>query len=455
MSEQKKLIRDLTAGSTPKTLYTLAVPVMVSNLLQTVYNMADMMIVGRFEGSAGLSAVSIGGDVMHLYTFIGMGFATASQIIVSQYVGAGKKEELNTVIGTMFTFLIMAGLSLMTLSLLTVRPFLHLLHAPAESFAGANAYVFCCSFGLVFIFGYNAVSAILRGMGDSRHPMMFISFAALMNILLDLLFVGVLHVGPAGAAIATVLSQSCSLCLALGYLYRNRVQFCFDFAKSSFRIDAETLKKILKLGLPIALQTSAGSISALFVSSHINTYGVAASAITGAGNKLSSIALIVANALNTSGAAIIGQSFGAGKTERVKKVFFTVFISDLIFVSLLSLWIISMPEQVFGLFASDRSVLDMAHLYAPVAAITFMGFSVRSPSLALINGLGQSKINFIMGVTEGFILRIGLTYLTGVVLGYGLPGFWYGSAIASYGYGLVVFPYFLSGKWQHLKRLSD
>ena len=455
MAQNKKLLRDLTVGNTALTLYRLAIPVMISNLLQTIYNMADMMIVGRFEGSTGLSAVSVGGDVMHLYTFIGMGFATAGQIIVSQYIGANKRRELNEVIGTMFSFLVISGLGLMLISILSLDPFLRILNVPALSYAGARAYVICCSFGLVFIFGYNAVSAILRGMGDSRHPMIFIGYAAIMNIILDLLFVGYFRIGPAGAAIATVLAQGTSLILALSYLYRNKEQFCFDFRRSSFRIVPDNMKKILKLGIPIAIQTSAASISTLFVSSHVNTYGVAASAITGAGAKLSSIALIVANALNTSGASIIGQSFGAGKPDRVRRVFFTDFFTVLAFTSLLSLWIMAVPEMVFGLFASDPDVLAMSHLYAPVAAITFLGFSVRSPSLALINGLGQSRINFIMGIAEGFILRIGLTILLGSILGFGLQGYWYGSAIASYGYGMVVFPYFFSGRWRNLKRLSD
>ena len=449
---RKELIKDLTKGKIALVLLKLAYPVMLSNLLQTVYSMADMVIIGRFEGSAGLSAVSIGGDLIHLFTFIGMGFATAGQIMVSQYIGAGKRHELNEVIGTLFTFTFAAAAVLSVLCLLHLDTLLSLLHAPEASFAGARSYTACCAWGLLFTFGYSMVSAILRGMGDSKHPMYFIILASVLNIILDLLFVGKFSMGAFGAAFATIISQAVSVTLCLYYLYRHKDAFAFDFRPASFRISPKPMKTMLKLGIPIAIQTSAGSISGLFVSSFINQYGVIASAVTGVGNKMNSIALIVANALNTSGSSMIGQNFGAGNIDRVRSVVYHVFCFDLIFVSMISLVILNFPEQVFSLFNKDPGVLELSHVYAPVAAISFMGFAVRSPSLAFINGLGNAKMNFLMGMAEGFIMRIGLTYLLGVLLGFGLPGFWYGSVIASYGYGVVIIPYFFSNVW--LKRKS-
>ncbi len=455
MAGNDRLGRDLTRGGIVSVLYRLAIPVMLSNLLQSVYNMVDMMVIGRYEGSVGLSSVSVGGDVLHLFLFIGTGFATASQIMVSQYIGAGKHRELNRVIGTLFSFIILLGLVMSALGCFGANAFLNAMNVPEAARDGAFDYLVCCSVGIVFTFGYNVVSAVLRGMGDSRHPMMFIAFATVLNMVLDVVFVGALHMGAFGAALATITAQALSLTLSVIYLYRHRQSFGFDFKPASFRIDVKPLRILLRLGIPIAIQHSAASISALFVNSHINTYGVAASAITGVGSKLTSIALIVANALNTSGSSIIGQSFGAGKMERVSRTVYTIFISDLIFVSLLSAGILAFPEKVFGLFNSSEDVLSLSRVYAPVMAITFMGYAVRSPSLALINGLGYSQMNFFMGITEGIILRIGLTWLLGIALGFGIQGFWYGSAIASYGYGLVVFPFFFSGKWRKLKNVSE
>lgn len=451
----KKLVQDLTVGKLTPVLLKFAIPVMLSNLLQTAYNMVDMVIVGQFGGSAGLSAVSVGGDIMHFFMFLGMGFATAGQIMISQYVGAGRKDTLNQVIGTLFTFILLLGAALSIIGITMANPFLNTLNVPDASRAGAYAYTVCSSAGMIFVFGYNTLSAVLRGMGDSKHPMMFIGLAAIMNMILDLVFIAGFKMGALGAALATVLSQGTSCALCLRYLYINRDQFGFDFRFSSFRISKKPLMLVLKLGVPIAIQSSAGSISTLFVSSFVNQYGVVTSAVTGVGSKLNSIALIVANALNVSGAAIIGQNFGAGKTERVKQVLYRNFGFNMAFQTLLSICILTFPTFIFGIFDSSAEVLAMAPRYAPVCAIAFMGFAFRSPSLALINGLGHSKMNFLMGVTEGFILRIGLTYLLGVVLNLGIEGFWYGSTIASYGYGLVVFPYFFSGAWKKRRSLVD
>lgn len=451
--KKKELIRDLTVGKITPVLFRFAYPVMLANLLQTAYNMIDMVIVGRVTGNIGLSAVSVGGDVMHFYTFVGMGFATAGQIMISHYVGAGERKALNEVIGTLFTFVLSLGLVLTLVGVLFAGGFLRLLNVPEAAYTGAFQYVVCCSAGMVFIFGYNVVSAALRGMGDSKHPMLFICLAAVLNVILDIILIAGFRMGALGAALATVLSQGVSFILSLVYLYRHREEFGFDFQLRSFRIARAPMQTILRLGIPITIQTSASSISMLFVGSFINSYGVVTSAVTGIGNKLNSIALIVANALNTSGASIIGQSFAAGKSERVKSVFYHVFCFDLVFVAALSVCILCFPAQIFSLFDSSAEVLAMAHVYAPVAAISFMGFAFRSPSLALINGLGHSKINFIMGVVEGFVLRIGLAYLLGVLLNLGIHGFWYGSTIASYGYGIVVFPYFFSGAWKKRKSI--
>jgi len=452
---QKKLVQDLTVGKLTPVLLKFAIPVMLSNLLQTAYNMVDMVIVGQFGGSAGLSAVSVGGDVMHFFMFLGMGFATAGQIMISQYVGAGKKDALNQVIGTLFTFVFLLGAFLSVMGIVLANPFLNMLNVPDASRAGAYAYTVCCSAGIIFTFGYNTLSAALRGMGDSRHPMMFICLAAVINTILDLVFIAGFRMGAFGAALATVLAQGTSFLLCLRYLYVHREQFGFDFKLRSFRISRKPLMLVLKLGVPIAIQSSAGSISTLFVGSFVNQFGVVTSAVTGVGSKLNSIALIVANALNVSGAAIIGQNFGAGKTERVKQVLYRNFGFNLAFQTMLSVLILTFPTLVFGLFDSSAEVMTMAPRYAPVCAIAFMGFAFRSPSLALINGLGHSKMNFLMGITEGFVLRIGLTYLLGVVLNLGVEGFWYGSTIASYGYGLVVFPYFFSGAWKKRRTVVE
>ena len=189
--KQKNLINDLTTGSVSKSLVRFAFPLMLSNLLQTVYNMVDMIVVGQFVGKAGLSAVSIGAQLLHLLTFIAMGFSSAGQVLISQYVGAGDRKSVSRTIGTMFTFVLSCAIAMTVLCTIFAKPLLSFMNTPAEAFNSALAYTVTCYIGLFFIYGYNIVSAVLRGMGDSKRPFIIIATAAVTNLVLDLLFIAV------------------------------------------------------------------------------------------------------------------------------------------------------------------------------------------------------------------------------------------------------------------------
>ena len=447
-SSSESMVRDLTQGSVTKLLMVFAFPLLCSNLLQTVYNMVDMIVIGRYVGSAGLSAVSIGGDVFHFLTFIVMGFSNAGQVILSQYIGAGNRERVRGTIGTMFTVLLSSAVVIMVICLFLDRQFLTWLNTPEEAFPDALQYVQTCACGLVFIYGYNLVSAILRGMGDSRHPFMFIAVATVVNLVLDLVFVAGLGLGAFGAALATVLGQSLSFIWALIYLFRNREAFGFDFRLQSFKPDMEVLPRFIKLGLPMCLQAAAINISMLFVNSFINAYGVVACAVTGVGNKLGSITAVVTNALSTAGASMVGQNIGAHKYERIPRIIGISMIIDLGFAAILSLLTVAFPREIFGVFNSDPEVLDMAMTYIPVAVLLYVGFGMRSPFFALINGCGNAKLNLAVGLLDGVICRVGLALLMGLALNMGIMGFWLGNAFAGYVPFFVGGVFFLTGLWK-------
>ena len=222
MNKDNAIIRDLTTGSVVKTLLLFAFPLFLSGLLQMVYNMVDMVVVGRFVGTEGLSAVSIGGEVLMLITFVAMGFSNAGQILISRYVGEQRPDKVGQMVGTLFTLLMALAVAIMVLFLFTYRLILGWLNTPENILDYTAQYCVVCVYGTVFIYGYNLVSAILRGMGDSRHPFLFIAIASAINIVLDLLFVGPLGMGPRGAALATVIGQGASFLFALRLLYRNR-----------------------------------------------------------------------------------------------------------------------------------------------------------------------------------------------------------------------------------------
>lgn len=455
MSEQKRMGRDLTVGSVPKLLVAFASPLFLSNLLQAVYNMVDMIVVGKYVGSVGLSAVSIGGDILHFITFIAMGFANAGQVIISQYTGAGRKDKINSLIGNMFTFLTICAVLMMIFGIILREPIMDALNTPDESRAEVRAYITVCMTGLVFIYGYNMVSAVLRGMGDSRHPFMFIAAAAVLNLVLDIVFVGFMSMGAFGAALATVIGQGLSFVCSLVLLYRKKEVFGFDFKPASFALNKSVLSPLVSLGIPMAIQSAAINFSKMFVSSWINSYGVIVSAVAGIGNKLGTIANLFGNSFTTAAGAMVGQNIGAAKYERVPKIISSTFVINFLVATVLSSAVLFFPEAVFGIFTSEADVMGVAMEYIPIALLTFYSMSFRSCMSALINGSGNSRLNLCVAIFDGVIARIGLSYLFGHMLDFGYMGFWTGSEMASFVPFIVGGVFFISGKWKKKSKLIE
>lgn len=450
---RKSLANDLTVGSVPRQLIKFAAPLMASGLLQTVYNMVDAAVVGQVVGSSGLVAVSLGGDVLHTLTFVGMGFASAGQIIISQFVGAGQKENIKKMIGTLFTFIFGLAVILTGLGLAFSEQMLVWMNTPAEAWQHTMDYVVVCIAGLVFIYGYNLVGGILRGMGDSKHPFMFIAIATVVNIVLDILFVVVFPWGAFGAALATVIGQAVSFILSIVFLYRNRDRFGFDFARSSFRLHREMMVPMVKLGIPLVLQSAAIQVSRLFITANINSYGVMAAAVTGIGNKLDTMVNVFTGSMTAAGGTMVGQNIGAEKYNRVSKVIAYIFLVDLVVVVIMIGGLLLFPEAVFGVFVSEAETIAAAMAYIPVAVVCFASCTFRSPMFALISGSGNAKLNLTVGLLDGVIARIGLSVLMGEVLGMGIYGYWYGGALAGYVPFLIGGVYYLSGKWKTRKHI--
>ena len=447
---KKSIIHDYTSGPITRQLLTFAAPFMLSNLCQTAYNLVDMMVVGHYVGAAGLSAVSVGGELIHFYTFLVMGFCNAGQIMISQYIGLKDRDSVARTVGILFSWVSFVALLVTVLGLCFNRVFMGWLNVPSEAWEQCLAYTNCCTAGCIFLCGYMMVGSVLRGMGDSRHPMLFIALATVLNVILDLLFVS-RGMGAFGAALATVIAQGISFVLSVGFLYRRRADFGFDFKAASFLPEKKKLGMLLKLGVPMMLQSSAISISALFVASFINEYGVVVSAVTGVGSKLSMVASVVTLALSQAGATIVGQNFAAGQFERVKKAQFSSYLVGIAFAAVLSVIMALWPEQVFSLFDRDPEVLAMSHEYVIIAILNFVGWSLRGPAIALCNGMGFVAMNFTLGIIDGVVMRIGLSYLLGAVCGLGVHGFWLGGALAGSTFFFVMFPYLLSGKWKKRK----
>ena len=449
---KQKFITDFTQGSVPKQLLRFATPLFLANLLQVVYNMADMVIVGQVMGSVGLSAVSIGGDVSSFLTFVAMGFSNAGQVIISQFIGAGQRKKVGAFVGTMFTFLVGFALVLGGVCLIFREQVLTLMNTPAAAWDQALAYSTVCIAGLVFIYGYNMVSAVLRGMGDSKHPFVFIALAAVMNIILDIVLVWGLKMGAMGAAIATVFSQAFSFVCCAVFLWRSRHEMDFEVSLSDFlHPKKEYLASLTKLGVPMAIKSASIHFSKLFVNSWINSYGVAVSAMAGIVNKLGSICNLISNSVNAAGSSMVGQNVGAQRFERVPRIMVTCFVLTLCSSTLLTVVLYAFPTAVFGIFTDESAVMAIAMEFLPIAAVLFLGSACRSPMNALINGSGNHRVNFATAILDGLVMRIGLSVLFGLALNMEYLGFWLGDALAGYTPFFIGLVYYFTGAWKTRK----
>ena len=447
-ARNSSMVTDLTGGSVTKLLLRFAFPLFVSNALQAVYNIVDMIVVGQYIGGAGMSAVSIGGDVLHLLTFVAMGFSSAGQVLIAQYVGAKDMDAVKKTIGTMFTFLLAISL-VISFGCYFIRDFmLGMLNTPPESYAYTMDYTVTCIVGLFFIYGYNIISAILRGMGDSRRPFVFIAIAAVVNIILDLLFVAVLGLEVYGAALATVTSQGISFITAFAYLYKHKESFGFDFKPASFKIERRAFRKLVALGVPMAIQSAAINLSKIVLTSWINLYGVVFSALSGLYNKINMMVGIVSQSFTTAGSSMVGQNLGARKYDRVPQIMKVVLACGMVISLALSLVLLLFSGPIFRMFTPDEEVLAKASLVVIPAILNMLGSATRSMGFSLINGSGNTRLNFAIAIIDGMISRVGIAALLGFAVGMGCQGFWYGDALAGFMPMIISLVYFFSGRWR-------
>ncbi len=448
MSE-KSLQRDLTQGSVGKNMMIYAVPLLASNLLQAVYNIVDMVVVGNVIGGAGMSAVSIGGDVLHLLTFLAMGFSNAGQVLISQLVGAGNRQkEMKDLIGTMFVFLIGISLIIAVVCSFCGNAILGVLKTPAEAWDFCRSYMITCIVGLPFIYGYNLVCAILRGMGDSKRPFVFICIASILNIVLDIVFVRYMNMSVFGAALATVIGQAVSFLCSLVYLVKHKDSFGFDFKRSSFIIEKKSLKSLVSLGIPMAIQSAAVMITKMVVLAWTNAAGVIYSALMGVYNKIGVCMNVVAQSFTMAGNTMCGQAIGAGKFDRVYKILGLATLGSGVIGMIIGGALLLCPDAVYGIFTPDPEVLASAYLLTLPCLINCLGTVGRTFSFSLINGSGNSKLNLIVAIIDGIIGRYGLAYFFGFTLNMSCQGFWLGDAAAGCIPFFIGLVFLLSGKWK-------
>lgn len=450
-----RLSKDFTQGKVAKQLLLFMLPFMASNALQVFYSTIDMIIVGEFVGTAGLSAVSQSSQILNFATMVCLGFSNAGQVLISQAIGAQKRKELNRIIGTLFT-LILGLAAVLSVGILAAREWImDAMHIPAESEDFALDYLVICGGGLVFTAGYNMVSAVLRGMGDSKRPFLFIGIASAVNLVLDLLFTGLWGWEVAGAAWATIIGQAVSFLFSLFYLYRRREEFGFDFRLSSFRVDRRYAGMIAALGTPMAVQSGCINLSMLFVNSMINEVGVVASATFGVGGRIDDIINKISQGIQYAAMPMISQNIAAKKPDRAVKVVRWAWVYSFALTAVSLAAYVLYGKELFMLFSDDPLVHELSGTFIAAILWMFPALAVMRGTSAFIQGIGNAKMSMVLALLDGVVLRIGLSWLFGIALGWGFFGFVLGYGLAAYGCAIPGMIYFLAGKWKKRKTLAE
>jgi putative MATE family efflux protein len=308
---------------------------------------------------------------------------------------------------------------------------------------------------MIFTAGYNMVSAVLRGMGDSKRPFLFIGIASFVNLVLDIIFTGILGWGVAGAAWATIIGQAVSFIFSLFYLYRKKELLGFDFKMQSLAPKWKYVKMIGALGTPMAIQSGCINLSMLVVNAMINSIGVVASATFGVGVRIDDIVNKISQGIQYAAVPMISQNIGASRSDRAKKVVHVAWIYSAILTVFFMVLYVTLGKQLFMIFSDDSTVHNMSGEFIRAILWMFPAFSLMRGSGAFIQGIGNAKLSMVLALLDGVVLRIGLSWLFGIFFGWGFFGFVLGYGLAPYGYAIPSMIYFLAGKWQNRKALAE
>ncbi len=455
VAPSRRVGADLTQGPIFKQLITFAIPFILTSIIQQLYTIIDLMIAGHYIGAIGTVGVSVGSELSDLLTPAAMAFATAGQIYMAQLVGAGNHEKVKESIGTLWGFTLSLGVIVGILGVVFHGTILDLLNCPDEAREQAAAYMVISCIGFPFVFGYNSVCSVLRAMGDSKKPLIFVTVSSIIHIFAALLFVIVFKLEAAGTAIATVISQMASFVAAFICVVKYKERFGFEMKLSFFRIRKEPLMVILKLGLPQLCRTMLVRFSMAYVNSSINAYGMTFSATNSVGNKLQKFIEVFVQGVDSACSAMIGQNLGARKPERAKKVVLYTLGCTMFFALCSSILTLTLPRQLYGLFTTEAEVIELGVTYLRIMVLHFFSSAFIGPFQAMVNGSGFVELGFAIGILDGVICKVGLSLLFANVVGLGAIGFFWGTALSRVLPGILCCAYFLSGKWATRKLLGS
>ena len=401
--------KNLTGGSVFKNLIFFSLPYLLSYFLQTLYGMADLFIIGKFGGVADVTAVAVGSQVMHMLTVMIVGLAMGTTVTISRFVGAENKRGVSQSIGNSAVVFIAASAVLTAVLLALLGKIVSVMSTPAEAVGGTCSYLKICFIGIPFITAYNVISSVFRGMGDSKSPMYFIAAACAANIVLDFIFMGALKMGPAGAALGTVLSQTISVIISLAVIIKKDMGI--DLKKTDFKPNRSIMPQLLKIGVPVSLQDGFIQISFIVITVIANRRGLTDSAAVGIVEKLISIFFLVPSSMLSAVSALAAQNIGAGKPERARKTLWYAISVTVSFGFVIALISQFFANGLVGIFEDDPSVIISGAQYLKSYVWDCIFAGVHFCFSGYFCAMERSGISFLHNFLSIVIARIPLSYL--------------------------------------------
>lgn len=402
---------DFTEGSIAKKLAAFMMPILGALILQAAYGAVDLLVVGRFGTTSGLSAVSTGSQVLNLVTFVVTQLAMGITVLIARYIGEKRPENIGTLIGGSTVLFAVISALLFVIMVFFPKGISRVMQAPKEALHLTSMYVRICGAGVFFIVSYNVLAAIFRGLGDSKSPLLFVAVACVVNIVGDLVLVAGLHLDAVGAALATVFAQAVSVVFALILLLKRKLPF--KISKEDFRINAQC-KRALRVGLPLALQEFLTQVSFLALCAFINRLGLEASSGYGVACKIVSFAMLIPSSLMQSMASFVSQNVGAGNEKRARKAMFTGVIIGIVIGCVVFPFVLFKGNLLTGIFTNDAGVVqkgfDYLKGFAPETIVTAVLFSM----VGYFNGHDKTLWVMIQGLVQTLMVRLPLAYFMSI-----------------------------------------
>jgi putative MATE family efflux protein len=437
-------MKDLTKGKESRLILQFALPMLWGNVFQQLYNIVDSIVVGHFIGKQALAAVGASFPMIFVLISMAIGYGIGASIMISQYYGAGDLTRIRKTIDTLFIFLFFASLFVSLVGICLSGPIFKMIDLPPEVIPSAKLYLNIYLAGIVFSFGFNGISSVLRGLGDSKTPLYFLVFSTVLNVLLDVLLVVVFRWGIAGVAIATVISMAATLIGAVIYL--NKTHKLVRLSVLRLEFDREIFYKSLKIGIPSGLQQTFVALGMLAVFWIVNQFGTDVVAAYSAAMRIDSMVSMPAMNFAAALMSFVGQNLGANKPERVREgLKATFWMTSLISLGV-TLLVVLFSRPLMGAFTDDSKVVEAGASYLVIVSSFYLIFSTMFVVNGVMRGAGDTLIPMFITLLSLWVVRLPVSYFLSVKIGE--TGIWWGIPIG-WAVGLTCsYFYYLSGRWK-------